>query len=169
MNRKDSEKGIALITTLILGLVALTFIGALLYMLTSESSTSGISKRYSTALEAAKGASEYVISSLLADTLECSTPDGSVKCKCIDLDNDLKCPGVTNQSQKATKVVLPAEYQNLDNYNIDVSLLAKEIAEDTADEKVEIYSFKVTSQNNASGEPQKAEINFVYKLTTEVE
>ncbi len=169
MIKNNSEKGIALITTLILGLVALTFIGALLYMLISESSTSGISKRYSTALEAAKGASEYVISSLLADTLECSTPDGSVKCKCIDLDNDLTCPGNTNQSQKASKVVLPPEYSNLDGYKVDVILLAKEIAEDTADEKVEIYSFKVVSKNSRTSEPEKAEINFVYKLTTEIQ
>lgn len=169
MESRKNEKGIALITTLILGLVALTFIGALLYMLTSESTTSGISKRYSTALEAAKGASEYVISSLLADTLECSTPDGSIKCKCIDLDNDLVCPGASNSSQKAIKVVLPSEYSNLDDYKVDVTLLAKEIAEDTADEKVEIYSFKITSQSARTREPEKAEINFVYKLTTEIE
>ncbi len=164
---RNSEKGIALITTLVLGLIALTFIGALLYMLTSESGTSGISKRYTSALEAAKGVSEFVISSLLAEKLECSTPDGAVKCKCIDLDENLMCPD--SNGLKATKVVLPSDYANLGDFHIDVKILAKEIAEDTADEKVEIYSFQVVSKNKSTAEPEKAEINFVYKLVTELQ
>jgi len=54
MGRKG-ERGIALITTLVLGLIALVIIAALMFILVSGTQISGISKRYTGALEAAKG------------------------------------------------------------------------------------------------------------------
>jgi hypothetical protein len=163
----QNNKGIALVTTLVLGLVALTFIGALLYMLTSESGSSGISKRYTTALEAAKGAADYVISGLLAEKLICSSFDGAVQCKCSELDENLSCPDTTGV--KVGKVILPAEFQQLGDFSVNVELLAKEIAKETIDERVEIYSFRVLSSKSTGREPEKAEIDFVYKITTSLE
>ncbi len=167
MDKRDKEKGIALVTTLVLGLVALTFIGALLYMLTSESSSSGISKRYTTALEAAKGSADYVISSLLADQLICASNDGSVKCKCVDLDENLYCPD--SPGIEAKKVELPTEFRNLGGYSVDITLLAKKTSKETIDERVEIYSFQIISKRSTGKEPEKAEIDFVYKVTTSLE
>ncbi|RLJ71021.1 hypothetical protein BCF55_1310 [Hydrogenivirga caldilitoris] len=67
-----NERGIALITTLILGLIALVIIAALMFMLVTGTQISGISKRYSGALEAAKGASEYIVQKILDGTLSCN-------------------------------------------------------------------------------------------------
>ncbi|NPA54638.1 MAG: hypothetical protein GXO21_08250 [Aquificae bacterium] len=161
--KNQNNKGIALVTTLVLGLIALTFIGALLYMLTNESNTSGITKRYTTALEAAKGTADYVISSLLSEKLICSSPDGSVHCKCTDLNENLNCPDVDGVI--ANKIVLPPEFRQLGDYSVNVNLLAKEIAKETQDEKVEIYSFQILSSKSTGKEPEKAEIDFVYKVT----
>ncbi len=163
----QNNKGIALVTTLVLGLVALTFIGALLYMLTSESSSSGITKRYTTALQAAKGVADYTISSLLSEQLICASDDGSVQCKCSELDESLSCPD--HSGVLARKILLPAEFRNLGGYSITVDLVAKELAKETIDERVEIYSFKIVSSKPGGKEPEKAEIDFVYKITTSLE
>ncbi len=71
MNR-NRERGIALITTLILGLIALIVIAALMFLLISGTEISGISKRYTGALEAAKGSTEYIIQKILEGSLTCN-------------------------------------------------------------------------------------------------
>ena len=71
------ERGIALVTTLVLGLIAVVLIGILLYVLTTGTRISGVEKRYSVALEAAKGASEYIIERLLSGNLTCN---GGLSC-----------------------------------------------------------------------------------------
>lgn len=50
-----NEKGVALVTVMMLSLVSLIIIATLLYMVTSWTQISGKTKHYSTALEAAKG------------------------------------------------------------------------------------------------------------------
>ncbi len=59
-NSITNEKGVALITALILTAVALAVIGALLYMILSATQISGIQKRYKTALEASYGGKEVL-------------------------------------------------------------------------------------------------------------
>ncbi|MCX5716926.1 MAG: hypothetical protein NTW44_01185 [Nitrospirae bacterium] len=54
----DNEKGIALVMVLILAAISLSIMTALIYMLVGGTKTSGIQKRYKTALEAGIGGSE---------------------------------------------------------------------------------------------------------------
>jgi hypothetical protein len=68
MKLLNNNKGMALIITLILSLISLGLLIALFYMITSTTKISGINLRYATALEAAKGISDYVMDQL--DTLD---------------------------------------------------------------------------------------------------
>ena len=90
------ERGIALITTLLLGLVALVVIAALMFMLITGTQISGISKRYSGALEAAKGASEYIIQKILDGTISCNGGNACSSGDPIDLETYISSiPGYT--------------------------------------------------------------------------
>jgi len=55
----SNEKGIALVTALILGLIGLLMIASLLNLVGTGIWTSGSKKRYQTALEAARGAQDF--------------------------------------------------------------------------------------------------------------
>jgi len=57
----DNQKGIALVTSLMLTLISLTIIMALFYLLEMGVKTSGAQKRYRTALEASYGGAEVVL------------------------------------------------------------------------------------------------------------
>ncbi|MDQ7038294.1 MAG: hypothetical protein Q9N26_03725 [Aquificota bacterium] len=130
------ERGIALITTLLLGLIAVSLIGVLLYILTAGTRISGVEKRYSIALEAAKGASEYVIQLILSGNLTCGGggacgPDNNV----IDL----------------------GPYSNLQGFNITARYLGE-----ISRFGVYVYSIRVTAESPATGE--RAVIDFVYRV-----
>ncbi len=56
----DNEKGIALVMVLVLAAISLAIMTALIYMLAGGTKTSGIQKRYKTALEAGIGGSEVI-------------------------------------------------------------------------------------------------------------
>jgi len=60
-----NQKGIALVTSLMLTLISLTIIMYLLYMVTSGVKLSGANKRYKTALEASYGATDLVIKEII--------------------------------------------------------------------------------------------------------
>lgn len=55
-----NEKGIALVMVLVLAAISLAIMAALIYMLVGGTKTSGIQKRYKTALEAGIGGSEVI-------------------------------------------------------------------------------------------------------------
>jgi Tfp pilus assembly protein PilX len=55
MKHARDNKGVALMMVLIISVIVLAVMAALIYMLTSGTQISGLSKRYSTALEAAQG------------------------------------------------------------------------------------------------------------------
>ncbi len=139
---QNNEKGMALITTLVLGLIALVFIGALLYILTTGTRISGTEKRYSTALEAAKGGAQFVINEILMGDLKCN---GGNPCKTCSssLSNDCK-------------IDLPVS--KLGNYEVNAYLLSKESSGVTAIYSVRVKSFNPDVPN------EKAEIEFVYKV-----
>ncbi|WP_029520373.1 hypothetical protein [Persephonella sp. IF05-L8] len=140
---KNNEKGIALLTTLILGLVALAFIGALLYFLTSGTRFSGTEKRYYTALEAAKGGADSIISTLLID--------GDVTCN--NGNNCVSCPLTPSDSCK-----IDLTTTTLGNYNIEAYLLGKETTTYST-----VFSIRVIARNPQQPN-EKAEIEFVYKI-----
>jgi Flp pilus assembly pilin Flp len=130
------ERGIALITTLLLGLVAVVLIGVLLYVLTTGTRISGIEKRYSVALEAAKGASEYIIELLLSGNLTCG---GGGACGPGNDEIDL------------------GPYSNLQGFNITAQYLGE-----VSRFGVYVYSIRVTATSPATGE--SAVIDFVYRV-----
>jgi len=65
MNPLANNKGIALVTALMLTLISLTIVMYLLYMVTSGVKLSGANKRYKTALEASYGATDLVIKEII--------------------------------------------------------------------------------------------------------
>jgi len=65
MNPIDNQKGIALVTALMLTLISLTIVMYLLYMITSGAKQSGANKRYRTALEASYGATDLMVKEVL--------------------------------------------------------------------------------------------------------
>jgi type II secretory pathway component PulK len=139
---KNNEKGIALITTLVLGVVALAFIAALFYMLTSGTKMSGTSKRYYTALEAAKGASEFIMNKIVSsENLTCNNGNPCTPCPTSENNN--------------CKIDLNL---NFGNYNVDAYLLNQESLPTYS-----VYTIRVRAYS--SNKPnEKAVIEFVYKV-----
>lgn len=66
----DNNKGIALVTSLMLTLISLTIVMALMYMITASTQMSGQFKRYKTALEASYGGTELVTKEVLPMLLQ---------------------------------------------------------------------------------------------------
>lgn len=61
----NNEKGIALVTALMLTLISLTIIMALLYMITAGTKLSGAQKRYKSSLEASQGGAEILLKDII--------------------------------------------------------------------------------------------------------
>ncbi len=82
MKKKLNDKGIALITALVLSLVAMALIAALMQLILTGTKMSGYLKSYTTALESAKGGVEYFISSISGYVYHKGMPiDTNVMCK----------------------------------------------------------------------------------------
>ena len=60
-----NQKGIALVTSLMLTLISLTLVMFLMYMITSSVKLSGANKRYKTALEASYGGVDIVANEVM--------------------------------------------------------------------------------------------------------
>ena len=129
------ERGIALITTLLLGLIAVILIGVLLYFLTTGTRISGVEKRYSVALEAAKGASEYIMQLLLTGNITCN---GGGVCS----------PGAS---------IDLGPFQNIQGINISAVYLGE-----VSRFGVYVYSVRVTATSPTTRET--AVVDFVYRV-----
>ncbi|WP_457625533.1 hypothetical protein [Persephonella sp.] len=156
---RTDEKGAALLTTLILGLVALAVIGALMTFILFGKKTSISERKYTSALEAAKGVSDFIMRGLLDAQLICTSSDGSVSCNCDDLLASplLKCPSCTGSSCPEAKYLSLGAYSSIGNYNLSAEVLSKV---ETPNEVV--YGIRVQASGQNSGE--KAIVEFVYKL-----
>ena len=66
----QNNKGIALVTSLMLTLITLTIIMALLYMVTQSTRVSGANKRYKTSIEASYGGAEVFTKDILPYLLQ---------------------------------------------------------------------------------------------------
>lgn len=129
-----TDRGIALVTTLILGMIALILVGTVLYLLTTGTRISGIEKRYSVALEAAKGVAEYIIAKLISGNLTCG---GGGSCSVTNSSIDL------------------GSYSSLGGLNITATYLGE-----VSRFGVYVYSIRVT----ASSGNERATIDFVYRV-----
>lgn len=152
-----NEKGAALITTIILGIVALAVIAALLTFILYGLRTSTLERKYTSALEAAKGSSEYIMKSLLDDTLNCKNSNGD-SCKCSSLTDDLKCPNCSNQNSCKATIIDLGSFSKVGDYEITATLLSKSKSPNGSN----IYAIRVEAKKISSSE--KAEIDFVFKV-----
>ncbi len=75
IDKLNSQKGIALVTALLLALIAMAIVTAAIYMIIQGTELSGIKKRYTTALGASKGGTE---ASALLISLYASVPSDLV-------------------------------------------------------------------------------------------
>jgi len=133
---KANERGMALLVTLVLSFVALGFIAAILYLLNTSTSGSGATKRYSMALETAKGVSDYVVEKILS--------------------NDLTCSGSSCDSGESIDIdITPPDH------NVEAKLLSdpKEVTFSGVD--YTIYAVRVEAENSKTND--KAIIEFVYR------
>lgn len=73
MKRFNNEKGIALVTALLLTLISLTFVMATLYMLTQGIKTTSSTKHYASALEATYGGVDFFTKDVLPEMLSMTT------------------------------------------------------------------------------------------------
>ncbi len=137
------SRGIALVTTLILGLTAVVFIGALMFMLIRGTGMSASEKKYAIALEAAKGGVELITTSILSgEELTCN---GGLTCT--------PCPTTENNNCK-----IDLSISELGGYKIEAFLLDKQELSTYA-----IYTIRVKAQQSTNPK-EKAVVEFVYKV-----
>jgi hypothetical protein len=72
-----NQKGIALVTALLLTLISLTIVMYLFYMITAGVKLSGANKRYKTALEASYGATDLIIKEIIPAIFSKTIAEGS--------------------------------------------------------------------------------------------
>ncbi|RUM45557.1 MAG: hypothetical protein DSY35_00585 [Desulfurobacterium sp.] len=134
------RRGMVLITVVIVSMIALTFTGALLYLLSSQTSITGAEKRYTNALEVAKGVSSYIMQ-LATEGELCTIAD------------------CTKSNQKLTESPT-FRFKELGNYEVEAYLLKKYPPNPSPEG---IYSVKVVVKNK-NNEKEKSEIYFVYEV-----
>lgn len=164
MHIQSRESGLALIVTLLLGLIAAGFIGAMMYALGTGSRISGIEARYTSSLQAAKGGASYITSRLGSsfNALECKDAAGkSCDCDYLDVKDDgekLKCPTSTNSSFADSVTVYMDTTENLGDYKVSAELVSAALTDVPS-----VYSFELTA-NSTTGTEERSEIEFVYKI-----
>ncbi|WP_457642420.1 hypothetical protein [Persephonella sp.] len=155
----------ALITTMLLGFVAIAIVAALMTFMIYGKKTSVIEERYTSALEAAKGAANYLMNRLETDQyqpdddsrVQCYGETTSCPCWKIKWNNDtnkLECP----DGNPVDKFEL-GSYSNIGDYQIDAFLLHK----DTISAGYDIYAIRIISIGTSK--PEKAEIDFIYRVS----
>lgn len=166
MKIEGSQSGLALIVTLLLGLIAAGFIGAMMYVLSTSTRISGIESRYTAALEASKGGVHYIENRLSNKDLNCTDGNGE-KCLCSEIYEGAEGEGSTIRCWNSTSFYKNAtvelnEVENLGDYEVSAYLLSK-ARKVVNDKRVRIYTFEVNAQSTKKTE-EKSQIEFVYKL-----
>ncbi|NPA51506.1 MAG: hypothetical protein GXO22_01275 [Aquificae bacterium] len=145
---KDNNKGIALLTTLLLSVLAITIVAAFFFVLTRGTTISKQKKIYTSALEAAKGVSFVILNKIKEGTLECKNGTTVVLCT----DTGLMYPADINLN------IDGKDFSNLGDYTITAKLLSYK-----ATATSEIFSVKVISIPT-NMDKTKAEITFVVEI-----
>lgn len=118
-------KGFSLVVTLILSFVALGFIAALLYLITSGTILSGKGKKYTSALEAAKGLTDVIIIKINTDNLICNPSPCNSGSDITNVSNVLDGTGYNGTAKIITKSTYnygnPSKSYDLFIINIKVS------------------------------------------------
>ncbi len=130
----EREKGITLISALVMSFVAVAFIGALLFLITNSTQISRITAKYTSSLEVAKGITDYIVSKINAGTLTCG---GGTTCTTTNNNVDISGLG-------------------LSDYNASATYLGE-----TAGTGFIVYAFRISVSRNNSNET--ATVEFLYK------
>ncbi len=163
--RIKNEKGMALITTMLLGFVAMAIVAALMTFMIYGKKTSVIEERYTSALEAAKGVSNYIMNRLSTDQYMESDADRimcigeTALCPCYRVRwnsdyNRLECP----DGKPVDRFDL-GDYSNIGDYQLEAFIIHK----DTTSGGYDIYAIRVISSR--IDRPEKAEIDFIYRTS----
>ena len=160
---QGKESGLALIVTLLLGLIAAGFIGAMMYVLSSGTQISGMEARYTSALQAAKGGASFITQELSTYDLRC-TDGSSNTCWCTEMNStssgQLKCP-VSTSFDDSVNVELQ-DTEELGDYNLDANMVSY-VKNETIN--TYIFTFDLTAEAKPTiGTDERSEIEFVYKL-----
>ena len=166
----NNNKGAALLTTLLIGVLALVVILALFTFILFGKSSSVIKERYTSALEAAKGTAFFVIGKLKegATNIYCYDPtNSSERCPCYKVywnnqTDSLECFNGTDILTDLTAIDL-GSYSTLQaadggTYNLNATLFFKDLSQDG---EYDIYTIEINAVNNKTNE--KATIDFIYK------
>lgn len=113
-----NEKGIALVTALMLTFISLTIVMYLMYMMTMGTKMSGANKRYKTALNASYGATEMIAKDFVnAMFSNLSTP--SVPLKLLDPTNKVSMATTTDTILRQKLTSDSSKWTNLDSKGYD--------------------------------------------------
>lgn len=147
---RNNEKGAALLTTVILGIVALAVVAALMTFIMYGKRTSVVETRYTSALESAKGGADIVIGGLINGTLYCQCGSSKQLCNyCLDGSTSYNI--YLGQNANSTQMTIG-------NYTVTAQIISK-----ITTSSAEIYAVRVNSTSSGSN-PEHATIEFVIKV-----
>lgn len=78
MKHLRNEKGIALVTAMLLSLISLAMVLTVIYFVTQSTRITAIQKRYQTALEASQGGVEFITKAIIPKTISLTVADLSI-------------------------------------------------------------------------------------------
>lgn len=166
----NDNKGAALLTTLMIGILALVVVLALFTFLIFGKSSSVVKERYTTVLEAAKGTAYYIIDKLNAGAVDIycyNSSNSATKCPCstVYFDTSTNTTACIVGSTKITNInkIDLGDYSTLEapdgsTYNLDATLIFKDLS---SDGNFDIYSIEINATNTRTNE--RATIDFIYK------
>ncbi len=132
-----SEKGIVLVVVLVLSAVALTLVTAMIYLITTGTQSSGLQKRYKTALEAGIGGGNVICQLISArgDT----TLIGSANLSNFAITTPMLCSGSTGSGLNAKLMSQSASW----NANCNRSLSITPTDATSYDMRVDLGTYRV--------------------------
>lgn len=147
MKMQSDERGFALLSVILIGMISMTLVSMLYFVLVSHTQMSGKDKRYLTELESAKGASQYIMAALRDTSLTCNAGGNCSVNDSIDLHGSIcNALGRTNACTGLTATYL-SETTEIQGAGLpDITAVAVRVSS--------------TGVNNR----ERAIVEFVYKL-----
>jgi len=139
----SNEKGMALMTTLMLGLISIGMIGGVYFAMTNSARTKGVSERYTQELEIARGIADYIRAGIFQEKVN---EDGGIKCRTTGSDANATC----DINTRIIRIPFDAAIGKTNLTDVNATFLS--FSDD-------IYSIRVISRNTTTNE--HAEIDFV--------
>ena len=163
----NSQSGMALLTTLLIGVLALALVSAILTFIIFGKQASVNEERYRNTLEAAKGGAYYIMRKLdIGGNIKCyNHSNTSISCSCNTTtfdtsDNVVKCPDGNQVDRIDLESYSTLSSPDGDTFQLEAILNYKK-TKVTSGGSYDIYSITIIATKN--GRPEKSEIDFIYK------